>query len=398
MNINSGTGNHAGVRAVGELFADAFAKLGMKTRWIPMGAVDRAGHLFAESGRPGQPCTILIGHLDTVFEPDSPFQSFERLSETVARGPGVVDAKGGNVVILEALAALKSVGRLDQHRFVVALSGDEEESGQPLGAARHDLLEAAKSCKTALGFEPGATHPHTATVARRGFTHWVLDVEATAGHSSRIFDPDIGAGAAFETARFLEALRQKLGGRPFLSFNVGLLAAGTSLRYHPETDRAEVAGKTNVVPKTAVLAGDLRTLTIEDRERAKRDIQQIAASGSLPRTQASVEFRDTYPPMAPTAGNWALFDRLDQVSVDLGYPRIEEVDPRAKGAADISVIAHLVDATDGLGPVGGGAHTHQETIELPSLPVVAKRAAVFLHRLATDAEKKATWREGAAAR
>src|SRR5262245_40679080 len=86
VNINSGTQNFKGVREVGKLFAAEFDALGFKTRWIDGAPFKRAGHLVAQHPGKGRRF-LLIGHLDTVFEPDSPFQKFERISETAARGP-----------------------------------------------------------------------------------------------------------------------------------------------------------------------------------------------------------------------------------------------------------------------------------------------------------------------
>ena len=104
MNINSGTMNLAGVRAVGDIFTRELQSLGFITRWEP--SPMRAGHLVAVHAGAG-PKILLIGHLDTVFEPSSPFQKFERLDDSTAKGPGVIDMKGGDVIIVYALRALQ---------------------------------------------------------------------------------------------------------------------------------------------------------------------------------------------------------------------------------------------------------------------------------------------------
>ena len=108
---------------------------------------------------------------------------------------------------------------------------------------------------------------------------------------------------------------------------------------------------------------------------------RVIVSDHLPRTKAEIEFRDSYPPMAPTAGNLELLDRLDQVSRDLGMEPIEAVDPGKRGAADISFSAQYTAALGGLGVVGRGAHTPDETVDLRSIPVMAKRAALLVRRL-----------------
>ena len=98
VNINSGTQNFTGVREVGKLFAAELEALGFTTRWVDGSSFKRAGHLVAEHPGPGKP-VLLIGHLDTVFEPDSPFQRFQRLDDRRAAGPGIIDMKGGRVIM-----------------------------------------------------------------------------------------------------------------------------------------------------------------------------------------------------------------------------------------------------------------------------------------------------------
>src|SRR5262249_36006193 len=142
VNINSGTMNFAGVRQVGDALRAQFDALGFKTRWVDGAGFNRAGHLVAEHPGPG-PKILLIGHLDTVFEPSSPFQKFERINDTTARGPGIIDMKGGDVILLYALRALKDAGQLDRMNVTVVFDGDEEDSGTPKEAARKALVDAA---------------------------------------------------------------------------------------------------------------------------------------------------------------------------------------------------------------------------------------------------------------
>ncbi|HET9268837.1 MAG TPA: M20/M25/M40 family metallo-hydrolase, partial [Vicinamibacterales bacterium] len=159
VNINSGTMNLEGVRTVGGIFRAEFDKLGFKTEWVDGSSWQRAGHLVARHPGPGAPL-LLIGHLDTVFERDSPFQKFERLPDgRHAKGPGIIDMKGGNVVMLLALQALKSAGLLDQMNVVVVMTGDEEAPGRPLTVARAALVAAAKGARAAIAFEDGDGDP-----------------------------------------------------------------------------------------------------------------------------------------------------------------------------------------------------------------------------------------------
>lgn len=382
--MNSGTMNPVGVREVGRVFEKELADLGFETRWVEMPPeMGRAGHLFAEIDGGSGKRVLLIGHLDTVYESDSPFQRFEMLEDGKARGPGVADMKGGDVVILYALRALADAGVLEDARIIVALLGDEEATGDPLTISRADLYDAARRSDAALGFEGGVGGLNSATVARRGFTGWTLEVTATRGHSSVIFSDKYGAGAIFEAARVLNRFYEDMRGEENLTFGAGLILGGTSVDYDAQHDRGEAFGKTNVIPQSVTVAGDLRALTFDQLENAKARMRAIADE-SLPKATGTIRFRDSYPPMAPTEGNYALLQVLDGVSRDLGYGPIEPVDPGRRGAADISFAAQYTDALGGLGVVGSGAHTPSETVDLESINVMTKRAALLVHRLAQE--------------
>jgi glutamate carboxypeptidase len=382
VNINSGTMNFPGVRAVGAAFRAELDALGFTTRWIDGAGFARAGHLIAErAGRGSGPRILLIGHLDTVFEPDSPFQRFVRLDDSTARGPGVVDMKGGNVVILEALRALAAARALDRLHLRVVFTGDEERSGRPIDAARAELLAAAEWADVAIGFENGDSDYRTAVVARRGSTGWLLRVTGRPAHSSQIFRADVGPGAALEAARILQRFHRELASDPLVTFNPGLVLAGTDVDYDSAQSRGAAFGKTNVVAEHAVVAGDLRTISLDQLTTVKDRMRAIVAD-ALPHTTATIAFTDSYPPLAPSDGNRRLLALFDRASRDLGFGPVTAVDPRSAGAADISFTAGLVTmALDGLGTGGGDDHTVREFIDLRTLPLQAKRAAVLLHRL-----------------
>ncbi len=417
VNVNSGTMNFEGVREVGRIFEGEFQALGFRTEWVPGEAFGRAGHLIARrdrgggraprdprgtdgtgstgstgstGDRPGSqgPRLLLIGHLDTVFERDSPFQRFERLDDSTARGPGVIDMKGGIVVMLLALRALADAGELDRTPARVVLTGDEERSGTPVELARKDLVTAADWADVAIGFEDGAGDPRTAVVARRGTTTWILRVHGRPAHSSQIFQPDVGNGAVFEVARILAAFRDSLAGEPYLTFNPGVMLGGTTVVFDRELSRGTAFGKTNVIAESTIVAGDLRALAPEQFERAKRRMHAIVAQ-SLVGTTATIDFDEGYPPLAPADGNRELLRLYDGASRDLGFGPVAAVDPSKAGAADVSFTGGRVDgALDGVGLMGTGGHTVQETADLRTLASQAKRMAILIHRL------PAGWRPG----
>jgi len=380
VSINSGTMNLTGVREVGAVFRRELDALGFVTRWEDGEPFHRAGNLIGERAGRG-PHLLLIGHLDTVFEPDSPFQRFERLDGMAARGPGVIDMKGGDVILVQALKALSSAGLLDRLAITVVMSGDEERPGELLEPARRTLIAAARTADIAVGFEDGDGKPQKAVIGRRGSSSWTLRVTGTPAHSSQIFREEVGAGAVFEVARVLNEFRERMAGERYLTFSPGVVLGGTTVDLEPSLSRGTVFGKGNVIAGHAVAQGDLRTVSPEQLERVKKTMRDIVAR-HLPHTSSEIVFEDDYPPMAPSEGNRLLLRLYDQASRDLGFGPVTATDPSDAGAADVSFAAGLVTmAIDGIGLKGRGGHTVEETADLTMLPVQTKRAAVLLYRL-----------------
>jgi len=380
VDINSGTMNLDGVRAVGDVFRVELERLGFVVEWIDQSAVGRAGHLIARHPGP-DPKLLLIGHLDTVFERDNPFQRFERVDAASARGPGVMDMKGGDVIMLQALRALDAAGELRSMNIVVALMGDEEEPGHPRAVARAPLVEAATGAAAAIGFENGDGDPQHAITARRGTTSWELRVSARSGHSSQIFSEELGAGAVFEAARIIDAFRTRLASEPHLTFNPGLIVGGTAADVDAAGAHGSSAGKNNVIASDVRVVGDLRALTVEQFAHARQVMTEIVRE-SLPGARATIAFDEGYPPLAPAEGNESLLAIYGQASRDLGFPAVTAVSPDRAGAADVSFVASQVPRVlDAIGMKGHDDHSASETADLSSLPVQAKRAAVLLHRL-----------------
>ena len=386
VNINSGTQNLAGVREVGALFRAEFDALGFKTEWVDGTPFKREGHLVADHPGPG-PRILLIGHLDTVFEPDSPFQKYTRVSESAAKGPGITDMKGGNVIIVQALKALKSTGLLASMNIVVVMTGDEEAAGRPLSQSRAALVKAATGAQVAIGFEDGDGDPKTAVIARRGTTNWMLRVKGRPAHSSQIFNAENGYGAAFEAARILNDFRLQLAGQAHLTFNPGVVLGGTTVTFDEAAARGTAFGKTNVIAEEMVVNGDLRALSPEQFAQAKKAMEAIV-SKNLPQTSATITFDDGYPPLAPQPGNERLLALYDQASRDVGAGPVIAVDPDKAGAADVSFVSSLVPMIlDGVGLMGGGGHTVNETADMRTLPSQTKRIAVMLARLQKNGAK-----------
>lgn len=386
VNVNSGSRNLPGVTKVGQMMRAELEPLGFKVRWIPMETTGRAGHIIAVHKGSGKgKRMLLIGHLDTVFEPDSPFQRWTLKDKDKAEGPGAGDDKGGMVVIVAALRAMKAAGTLDAADIEIVLTGDEEDSGDPIELARADLIAAGKRADVALDFE-GLVRENgrdMGSIARRSAGSWVVKASGNTGHSSGIFGDKVGYGAIYELARIIDRFRRELP-ETNLTYNVGLIAGGATQTTDPDGIRMAATGKTNIIPPVAEARGDMRTLSDEQTERTRAKMAAIVAD-HLPGTQATIVFeKGGYPAMAPTPGNRAILDRLNGVNRDLGLPEMPPLDPLKRGAGDVSFVAKDVDSYAGMGPYSTGDHAPGETVDLTSIPLQAKRAAILMTRLSGE--------------
>lgn len=385
VNINSGTMNFAGVRQVSQIFEKEFQQLGCETQWLDGKTFSRAGHLLASCGNKdvnfdGRKI-LMIGHLDTVFASDSEFQSYSKINKGLVGGPGITDMKGGDVIIIAALRALKESGTLNQLQLKVIMTGDEEKRGSPYDLATKQLIEAGKWADIALGFEDGDGDSKTAVVSRRGSIRWQLDIVGRPAHSSQIFRDEYGYGAIFEAARILNQFRLELSSQANLTFNPGVIVGGTDVEYNGQKGRGTAFGKNNVIAQSTSVSGDIRALSIKQLQHAKATMQQIVGK-NLNQTSATLVFFSGYPPMSPSDGNNRLLSIYSKVSDDLGFGSVLAVDPRKAGAADISFVANYVDmALDGLGLMGSGGHTVKEAADISSLSSQTKRAAILIYRL-----------------
>lgn len=385
VNQNSGTMNFTGVKTVSEMMRAELEPLGFTVEWIDMAKAKRSGHLIAKkTGKKGTKKLLLIAHLDTVFELDSPFQKFVRKGQE-AEGPGAGDDKGGMVVIVAALRAMQAAGTLKDANIEIHMTGDEEDSGDPIEVTRAPLIAAGKVADVALDFEGLSIEngKDMGVIARRSSNSWKLEVTGVTGHSSLIFDSTYGDGAAFELARILYRFRTELPEQN-LTFNVGLIAAGQEAEIDGDGVRAIAKGKTNIIPGIALARGDFRTLSEDQSARVRAKMLKIVAE-SAPKTSAKISFDPgSYPAMAPTEGNRALLAKLNVVNRDLGLGEQAPLDPLKRGAGDISFVANDVDGLVGLGTYSRGDHAPGETVDLDSIRRQAKRAAILMTRLSRE--------------
>ncbi|HVG16657.1 MAG TPA: M20/M25/M40 family metallo-hydrolase [Chitinophagaceae bacterium] len=379
VNINSGTLNVEGVKKTGLILGKEFEKIGFTSEWITLpDSLKRAGHLAVmKKGNKGKKL-LLLGHLDTVFEPDMPPNPYKKLNDSTATGQGVLDMKGGNVIILAALQALHEAGLLKNASITAYFTGDEEKAGTPTSVSRADFIQRAQQHDIALGFET-AQSLETVATGRRGSSGWQLHVTGVQAHSAGVFNNNYGA--IYEAGRILNSFREQLSNEKYLTLNPGIIAGGSDVQYDSTTVRADVQGKTNIIAPRVVVQGDLRFLTEEQKEAAREKMRMIATTNNLPATSARISFVDGIPGMEPTEGNNKLVQLLNKVSVDMGLGETKAGDPGSRGAGDISYIAKYLDCLDGLGPMGSGSHAPGEIINLKELPLLIHRAAIFIYRL-----------------
>jgi len=380
VNIDSGTFNTDGVREVGRYFEKELQALGFSTRWIPMPeAMHRAGHLVAErvSPKPSGRRVLILGHMDTVFEGQG--HRFQN-DGAVIRGAGVMDMKGGDVVLLFALKALESAGLLKGATVRVFLTGDEENPGLPTSESRRDVVAAARESDVALSFEPAlATNAATVLLGRRGLSTWSLDVTAPGGHSAFVLRARSGTGAIYEASRILDGFRGAFSAGN-VTVNPGIFLGGTDVAYDPAKSAGTSAGKYNVVSRSVTVKGDVRALDEKERDAAKGRMREIVAA-SLPKASAKIEFDDLVPPFPVTEGNRALMNVVDAAGRALGQAKLAERDPLAGGFGDVNFVCSLVSAVDGLGVAGDGLHSPDESADPKSVGPMTARAAVLINRL-----------------
>jgi glutamate carboxypeptidase len=380
---NSGTMNLAGVQAMRQMVEPEFQALGFKTEWIDMKAAGRAGHLVARhvGSRRGKRL-LLIAHLDTVFEPDSPFQRWTPEGDK-AHGPGAGDDKGGIAVIVAALRAMQAAGTLKNANITVFMTGDEEDAGSPLSVSRRDLIAEGKKADAALDFEDLAVQNglDMGSTGRRSAGSWTLIVTGRSAHSAGVGPGDYGA--IYDLARIIDEFRRELP-EDKLTYNVGLVGGGQTAQFDPGKIRIEATGKTNIIAATAVARGDMRAISQDQIDRVRTKMRAIVAR-PLAGAHAEISFdEDSYPPMPPTEGNRAILTELNGVNRDMGLAEMGELDPADRGAGDISFVAAEVSGLAGLGPASSGSHTASETVDIPSIFKQAKRAAILMSRLSRE--------------
>ena len=371
VNIDCGSYTASGVDQVGRWVASFLAALGAEVESRP----DPAGHLGATvvatfAGRAGAPRALLIGHMDTVFDPGTAAERPFRIDDGIATGPGVTDMKSG---LLAGLYALKAIvgerGGLPFERLVFVANPDEE-IGSPTSTPH--IRDLAADADVALVLECARANGDIVS-ARKGILHLRLVVHGRAAHAG--VEPEKGRSAILEAARIVRDLHDLNGRWPGVTANVGLVAGGT---------------RPNVVAERCSLEVDVRAPAREALETAEAAIRRIAEATEVPDTTVEFEPIARWLPMEKLERSGRLVEHARAVAGALGF---EVADASTGGAGDANTTSGMgIPSLDGLGPIGGNDHAPAEYLEVDSIVPRTTLLAGLLLAIAADPEIR-TWRE-----
>ncbi|NOY86594.1 MAG: M20 family metallopeptidase [Deltaproteobacteria bacterium] len=340
VDINSHSSNPDGINRIGEMVVDLMPdSLGHRV------VVDRNGvnhHLFSNCSENGSP-VVLVGHLDTVFPPDSPFQKFSDLGNRF-QGPGVADMKGGIAVLVFALRVLDGLGCLSDIPVRCMINGDEE-TGSPYSEAL--IREMAQGAACGLVFECGGLQGEIVNL-RRGIRRYKLKVTGQARHAGVKGGPK--ASALVELSRMVLALEDLNNIDAEISVNVGRMSGGMV---------------TNIVPDYAEAYFETRFWDMEAEKQAVGRIEELAEKAMTPGCSVELRCHHRRPASRTVDGQDALLTLVSESADDLGQAARFE---KRGGTSDMNFLTDEgVPALDGLGPVGDKDHTHDEFIFKESL-------------------------------
>ena len=371
VDMNTGTWNRAGLESfAGELVAP-LVELGFEVE-LESDEIDYPGRgrvgigpvIVARRAGPdgGGQRFLLVGHYDTVFEPDSAFQR-DRLDAddpSRARGPGVADMKGGLVVMLYALRALAENGNLDRAHWTVLLNPDEEIGSL---SSRPRIEREAREATLGFVFESARASGQMVR-SRRGLGQFYLTVRGVAAHAGGSHSE--GRNAVLSLARKIEEIEALTDYDAGLTLNTGIFSGGT---------------KRNIVPEFAEAWIDLRYDEPTQGEQTFVRLRRIAARTHVEGTHGELWGKLHRPPKRATPATQELLELHAEIVRDLG----SEIPPpiHAGGGTDGSLMAAMgLPTLDSMGVCGGAAHTDREFALLESLPQRAAITAILLLRLA----------------
>ena len=374
VNVDCGSYTKAGVDEVGAWTAQRLEELGASV--VRHANVDLGDTIVGTFERDaGGPSVLLIGHLDTVFEPGTVAGRPFAVRDRRAYGPGVSDMKAGLLSGLYALAALRAIaaarspdpGAVSTDRWLpvgrlVFIANPDEEIGSPASTAV--ILEHAARSDVALVLE-AARENGDIVASRKGHLDLRLHIHGRAAHAG--VEPDKGRSAVLEAAHKIVALDDLNGRFPGVTVNAGVVHGGT---------------RPNIVAESASIEIDVRANTRRDLESVEAAIVAIAEASTVADVHSSVELASRHWPMERTSSSERLVEHAVELAAGLGFALNGAA---TGGASDGNTTAGLgVPTIDGLGPVGGLDHAPGEYVELDSIVPRTTLLAGLLGAIGSD--------------
>ncbi len=374
-NINSGSYNADGVRAMAEVIASyAEECLGVDvtiTDLAPIKSVNDDGDLQERSigpmlrlsKRPEASTRVLFcGHMDTVFPKESHFQEWHQIDDNTLGGPGVADMKGGILVMLKAIQAFEQSPNAELLGWDILLNSDEEIGS--ISSAPF-LAEAAKKAQLGLVFEPSMPDGFLAG-ARRGSGNYSIVVHGKAAHAGREFH--LGRNSIAALSEAMNELHELNNLREEVTLNLGRISGG---------------GPTNVVPNLAICHFNIRVSSLEDQAYAEQHVAKVVdAINKQDGFSATISGGFNRPPKPADSAQKKLFELVEscgeQLDIELGF--------RATGGCcdGNNLLAAGLPNIDTLGVQGGDIHSDKEYMLLDSLVKRTKLTAMILERITQD--------------
>ena len=289
------------------------------------------------------PSIIAVAHMDTVFRIGTAKERPFTIRGDRAYGPGVIDMKASQVALLYALKTLKEVNPEALGNIQIILNGDEEIGSS---TSRPIIEKYAEGKKYALIMEP-ARKDGSLVTARRGGGRYSVYVKGKAAHSG--IEPQNGISAIEELAHKIIKLHALTNHDEGISVSVGLIEGGESV---------------NTIAPTAAAHVDVRITYAEQAEIIDRKVREICSITDVPGTTITLEGSINRPPMVKNQQTIELLEVIKEIGEEIG---IKITDVSTGGGSDASFTSAIGVATiDGLGPVGGNAHSEEEYLEIPS--------------------------------
>lgn len=356
VNIDSGTYVKEGIDRVGAILKKEYEKLGFT---VEVREEEKYGNnLIVQHKDAVDPKIILVAHMDTVFPLGTAAERPFRIEGDRAYGPGVVDMKSSQVELLYAIKALQQTGSESYKNMLIILNSDEEV-GSP--TSRPLIEEKSQGKEYALIMEP-ARKDGSLVSARRGGGSYTVIVKGKAAHSG--IEPQKGRSAIEELAHKVIQLNALSDYEKGISVNVGLIEGGSSI---------------NTIPPIAIAHVDIRISEMHQAKYLEEKIKEICATTDVSGTQIILKGSISRPPMEKNEQTQSLLHLIEEVGKEIG---LQVFDTATGGGSDASFTSATGVATvDGLGPVGGNAHSEDEYLEIKTLPERTLLLAKTIDRL-----------------